>query len=227
MAVLLQYNTTDNLTVQQLQEITEIKEDILHQVLQILLKTKLLAISNPVDCDPSCVVDNDSCDNSQAFNKSVGSSLMTRESSPSTNNPTAMSTDTNSCSSTGGNGDEFILHPHTRLSLFLGYKNKKYRVNINAPMKTEMRQDQEKTHKHIEEDRKLVIQVNGLNCFFVKHFLKIDFRYFQAAIVRIMKMRRTLKHQQLMAEVINQLSLRFKPNVNVIKVKTDKFFKLN
>lgn len=187
MAVLLQYNTTDNLTVQQLHDITEIKEDTLHQVLQILLKTKILVISNPADCDPSCVVDNDSCDNSQAFTKSVGSSSMIRESS---------STDTNSCSSTGGSGDEFILHPHTRLSLFLGYKYKKYRVNINIPIKTEMRQDQEKTHKHIEEDRKLVIQ---------------------AAIVRIMKMRRTLKHQQLLAEVINQLSLRFKPNVNVIK----------
>lgn len=159
MAVLLQYNTTDNLTVQQLHDITEIKEDILHQVLQILLKTKLLAISNPADCDQSCVVDNDSCDNSQAFNKSVGPSSMIRESSTANNNSTAMSTDTNSCSSTGGNGDEFILHPHTRLSLYLGYKNKKYRVNINAPMKTEMRQDQEKTHKHIEEDRKLVIQV--------------------------------------------------------------------
>ena len=135
IAVLLQYNSNTMQTVQQLFESTQIKMEMLVQVLQILLKAKLLVIAN----DDSVIA----YDNAAGYSK-----------------------DSNVPLTSESNGDEFTLYAHTRLSLFLAYKNKKLRVNINVPMKAEIKQDQEKTHKHIEEDRKLVIQVCFTNIFF-------------------------------------------------------------
>lgn len=179
MAVLLQFNLSDCWTVAQLSENTQIKHEFLVQVLQILLKAKLLTFTAGQDTSASAAALIEAAVTSSSVGLDVSAS--------------ASATDANQLLLMNDPDD---LRPDTSVSLYTGYKNKKLRVNINIPMKTELRLEQETTHKHIEEDRKLLIQ---------------------AAIVRIMKMRKVLKHQQLVAEVLNQLSTRFKPKVHIIK----------
>ncbi|XP_042906045.1 cullin-1 [Parasteatoda tepidariorum] len=137
MAVLLQFNSSDSLSVSQLEESTGIRSDILLQVLQALVKLKLLKIEE-------------------------------------------------------GN----TVNTSSQVSLSLSYRNKKLKVNINVPIKSETKSEQETVHRHVEEDRKLLIQ---------------------AAIVRIAKIRKVVKHHILLSEVLNQLSQRFNPKIPVIK----------
>jgi len=167
MAVLLLYNNAAQFTVRQLQDNTQITGAFLNQVLNLLLKVKLLV-----------------CDETQKVPAIAG---IKRE-------PDA--DDDGGAATPKEEDDGFALKPESVLKLFTEYKNKKLRVNINVPLKGEVKAEQEKTEKNIEEDRKIVIQ---------------------ATIVRVMKMRKTLNHQQLITEVLSQLSNRFKPSIPSIK----------
>ncbi|CAG7819834.1 unnamed protein product [Allacma fusca] len=138
MAIMLMFNANESYKVSEIADATKLKSDILHQILQIFFKAKLLVCSDPDD----------------------------------------------------------ELKDDSVVTWFKEYKNKKLRVNINVPLKAEVKQEQEQAQQGVEEDRKLLIQ---------------------AAIVRIMKMRKVIKHQNLVAEVITQLNTRFNPRIQIIK----------
>ncbi|KAG6918745.1 hypothetical protein DXG01_011936 [Tephrocybe rancida] len=76
------------------------------------------------------------------------------------------------------------------------FKSKKIRVNLNLPIKAETKAETKDVLKTVDEDRSYVIQ---------------------ATVVRIMKARKTMKHQPLIQEVISQISMRFAPKIPDIK----------
>ncbi|KAJ7263867.1 Cullin [Mycena rebaudengoi] len=84
-----------------------------------------------------------------------------------------------------GEEEQYDLNP--------GFKSKKIRVNVNLLIKAEAKAESVDVLKTVDEDRKYVIQ---------------------ATIVRIMKARKTMKHQPLIQEVTAQ---RFTPQIPDIK----------
>ncbi|CAH8590657.1 unnamed protein product [Heterobilharzia americana] len=158
MSVLMLYNSSLVYSVSAIQLQTGIEEATLLQILQILLKAKVLKIVS----DPNSEVEP-----SQPL--------------------TSSNDDTN----------DSHLSPDTHLALYTDYKNKRVRVYLNIPLKSETKQEIEQTLGNVESDRKLIVQ---------------------ACIVRIMKTRKVMKHHQLISEVVTQLTPRFKPTVLLIKV---------
>ncbi|KFM57787.1 Cullin-2, partial [Stegodyphus mimosarum] len=94
-------------------------------------------------------------------------------------------------------GSEKSVDPESTYSLNKDYSNKRTKFKLTAVLQKETTQQEvEQTHVSVDEDRKL---------------------YLQAAIVRIMKARKVLRHNALIQEVINQAKNRFNPNVSMIK----------
>jgi cullin 1 len=112
--------------------------------------------------------------------------------------------------------EESKAQPGTCYKLNFNFKNKKLKVNLNVPGKTEQKVEAQDTHKTIEEDRKLLLQVCSLISY---AFVKLTI--FQAVIVRIMKGRKRLKHVHLVEEVITQVKHRFPPKIPDIKKNID------
>lgn len=112
--------------------------------------------------------------------------------------------------------------PGTSYTLNYGFKSKRVKVNLNIAVKSEQKQEVEDTHKTIEEDRKLLMQVRIP--WFQLCFQPIGYsltRSFQSAIVRIMKSRKKMKHVVLVQETISQIKSRFMPKVSDIKKSID------
>ena len=86
-----------------------------------------------------------------------------------------------------------------KFKLNLAFKSKKTRVLINVPVPQEKAEEAAATHQTIADDRKLIVQ---------------------AAIVRVLKMRKRLQHAHLISEVVAQLTT-FKPKIAVIKRAID------
>ncbi|CRK97842.1 CLUMA_CG011218, isoform A [Clunio marinus] len=83
------------------------------------------------------------------------------------------------------------------VSFNLDFSNKRTKFKITASLQKESpQQEVEQTHTQVDEDRKL---------------------YLQAAIVRIMKSRKVLKHNALIQEILSQSKVSFAPSIPMIK----------
>ena len=84
----------------------------------------------------------------------------------------------------------------TMVSLNYGYTDRKTRVNINIPVKKGQSYKKDmRAHKYDKERKHMI----------------------EAVIVKIMKVRKTLKHDQLLTEVLDQVKTRFHPSVVMVR----------
>ncbi|KPP60656.1 cullin-2-like [Scleropages formosus] len=88
------------------------------------------------------------------------------------------------------------IETESTFSLNMAFTSKRTKFKITTSMQKDTPQEMEQTRSAVDEDRKM---------------------YLQAAIVRIMKARKVLRHNALIQEVINQSKARFNPSISMIK----------
>uniref|UniRef100_A0A182MMV6 Cullin-2 n=1 Tax=Anopheles culicifacies TaxID=139723 RepID=A0A182MMV6_9DIPT len=88
------------------------------------------------------------------------------------------------------------MNDDTEVSINVNYNNKRTKFKITTNLQKETPQEVEHTMNAVDEDRKM---------------------YLQAAIVRIMKSRKVLRHNTLIQEILSQSKVSFAPNVSMIK----------
>lgn len=86
--------------------------------------------------------------------------------------------------------------PQTTFTIVSEYKSKKLKVNFVSSIRNEQKQEDDETSREIDESRK---------------------NYLTASIVRIMKARKTMKHNDLVNEVLLQAHSRFKAKLIDLK----------
>ncbi|OBA24288.1 hypothetical protein METBIDRAFT_77114 [Metschnikowia bicuspidata var. bicuspidata NRRL YB-4993] len=89
-----------------------------------------------------------------------------------------------------------MSEPQTTFTIVGEYKSKKLKVNFVSTIRTEQKQEEDETSREIDESRK---------------------NYLTASIVRIMKARKTMKHNDLVNEVLVQAHSRFKAKLIDLK----------
>ncbi|KAG8035557.1 hypothetical protein G9C98_000985 [Cotesia typhae] len=93
-------------------------------------------------------------------------------------------------------GDEGDLEEDTVLILNLEYYNKRTKFRVTGALQKDVPAEMEATRRSVDDDRKL---------------------YIQAAIVRILKSRKMLRHNQLVQEILGQSKVKFAPTISMIK----------
>lgn len=171
-AILLLFETNDELTYGEIFKATQLSDDQLNKHLQGLLEVKILMIvgeSSPV-ATPSHMAEGPVPGQSK-----VDDNITTHQ---------------------------YSFTPATRIKLNLDFSSKRAKFKIAVVQRdTQYQQlreqsESEQTHSSIDEDRKL---------------------YIQAAMVRVMKSRKSAKHNQLIQEVIGLTKNHFTPSVPMIK----------